>query len=79
MRYCDPNERIMRRFEILWLHACGQFAPEIAELVKQNPATVREVINKFKKGGMKLATTIDSNHPTSLLEKYQTSLIDEFP
>jgi len=78
LRYCYPNERIMRRFEILWLHACGKFAPEIAKLVKQNPATVREVINKFKKGGMKLVTTIDSNHPTSILEKHQTSLIDEF-
>jgi len=78
LRYSYPDERIMRRFEILWLHACGKFAPEIAELVEQNPATVREVINKFKKGGIQLVTTIDSNHPTSELEKYQTSIIEEF-
>jgi transposase len=44
----------------------------------QNPATVREVINKFKKGGMKLITTIDSNHPTSDLEQHKASIINEF-
>jgi transposase len=78
LRFTYPDERIQRRFEILWLHACGKFAPEIALLVQQNPATVREVINKFKKGGMKLITTIESHHPTSDLEKHKVSIIDEF-
>jgi transposase len=78
LRYHYPEERIMRRFEILWLHACGKFAPEIALLVQQNPATVRDVINMYKKGGIELLTTIDSNHPTSDLEKYRTSIIEEF-
>jgi len=78
LRFSYPDVRIQRRFEILWLHACGKFAPEIALLVQQNAATVREVINNFKKGGIKLITTIDSNHPTSELEKHRTSIIDEF-
>jgi len=78
LRYSYPDTRIMRRFEILWLHACGKFAPEIATLVNQNPHTVRDVINMFNKGGIKLVTTIDSNHPTSGLEKHQTSIIEEF-
>ena len=78
LRYSYPDERVMRRFEILWLHACGKFAPEIAKLVEQNPYTVRNVINLFKKGGMKLVTTMESNHPTSDLEKHRTSLIEEF-
>jgi transposase len=78
LRYSYPDERIMRRFEILWLHACGKFAPEIATIVKQNPHTVRDVINMFKKGGIKLVTTIDSNHPTSELEKHRASLVEEF-
>jgi len=78
LRYSYPDERIMQRFEILWLHACGKFAPEIATIVKQHPDTVRNVINMFKKGGIKLITTIDSNHPTSDLEKHQTSIIEEF-
>jgi len=78
LRFTYPDARIQRRFEILWLHACGKFAPEIALLVQQNPATVREVINKFKKGGLKLITTIESNHPTSELEKHKTSIIEEF-
>jgi transposase len=68
----------MRRFEILWLHACGKFAPEIAVLVEKNPYTVRSVIKQYKKGGLKLVTTIDSNHPTSDLEKHKISLIEEF-
>ena len=40
LRYNYPDARIMRRFEILWLHACGKFVPEIAEIVQQNPDTV---------------------------------------
>jgi transposase len=78
LRFTYPDVRIQRRFEILWLHACGKFAPEIALLVQQNPVTIREVINKFKKGGIKLITTIESNHPTSELEKHKTSIIDDF-
>ena len=68
----------MRRFEILWLHSCGKFAPEIAEIVKQTPSTVRKVINKFKQGGITLVTTIDSNHPKSDLEEHRVSVIEEF-
>jgi transposase len=78
MRYNYPDERIMRRFEILWLHACGKFAEEIATLVEQNAYTVRDVINKFKRGGITLVTTIDSNHPTSELAKHQVSIVEEF-
>jgi len=39
----------MRRFEILWLHACGKFVPEVASLVQQNDDTVRSVIKNSKK------------------------------
>ena len=78
LRYSYPDERIMRRFEILWLHACGKFSPEIATIVRQHPDVVRNVINKYKKGGIELVTKIDSNHPTSDLEKYQASIIEEF-
>jgi len=78
LRYSYPDERIMRRFEILWLHACGKFAPEIAILVKQNPHTVRDVITMFQRGGVSFVTTIDSNHPTSELEKHRVSLVEEF-
>jgi len=78
LRYHYPDSRIQRRFEILWLHSCGKFAPEIALLVQQNPVTIREVINKFKQGGIELVTKIESNHPASELEKHKTSLIEEF-
>jgi transposase len=78
LRYSYPDERIMRRFEILWLHACGKFAPEIATIVQQDGDTVRKVIKNFQKGGIELVTTIDSNHPTSDLEKHRTSIIEEF-
>jgi len=36
LRYSYPDERVMRRFEILWLHTSGKFVPEIAVLVQQN-------------------------------------------
>jgi len=74
--YLDP--RIMRRFEILWLHACGKHAPEIVPLVKQHVRTVREVIKMYQNGGIELVSTIDSHHPTSDLEKQRSSLIEEF-
>ena len=51
-RYHDPDFRIQCRFEILWIHSCGTFAPEMALLVQQNPVTVREVLHKFKQGGI---------------------------
>ena len=78
LRYEHTDRRIMRRFEILWLHACGKHATEIATLVDQNPYTVRAVINMFKKGGIDLVATIDSNHPTSELEKHRASIVEEF-
>ncbi|MDR0336842.1 MAG: hypothetical protein LBI18_07110, partial [Planctomycetaceae bacterium] len=77
-RYHYPDARIMRRFEILWLHACGKFAPEIANIVQQHVHTVRDVINMFQRGGIELVTTIDSNHPKSDLEEYRVSIIEEF-
>jgi transposase len=78
LRYSYPDERIMRRFEILWLHACGKFALEIATIVQQDGDTVRKVIKDFQRGGIELVTAIDSNHPTSDLEKHRTSIIEEF-
>ena len=78
LRYHYPDARIMRRFEILWLHACGKFAPEIAAIVQQNVYTVRNVINMFREGGVELVTTIDSNHPKSDLEEYRVSIVEEF-
>jgi transposase len=78
LRYSYPDERIMRRFEILWLHSCGKFAPEIATIVQQNAYTVRNVIKDFQKGGIPLVTTINSNHPTSDLEQHRVSLVEEF-
>ena len=78
LRYSYPDERIMRRFEILWLHACGKTAPEIASLVRRDPRTVRTVLKNFQKSDIKLVTTIEFNHPTSDLEIHRTSLIEEF-
>jgi transposase len=78
LRYHYPDTRIMRRFEILWLHACGKFAQEISPIVQQNVRTVRDVINMFRQGGIDLVTTIDLNHPQSALEEHRVSIIEEF-
>jgi transposase len=78
MRYDDPDSRIQRRFEILWLHSCGKFAPEIATPLRQHVTTVRQVIKTYRQGGIDLVATIESNHPTSELEKHKTSLIEDF-
>jgi len=78
LRYSYPDERIMQRFEILWLHACGKFAPEIATIVQQDGDTVRKVIKNFQKGSIELVTAIDSNYPKSDLEQHRTSIIEEF-
>jgi transposase len=78
LRYTYPDARIMRRFEILWLHANGKFVPEIATLVRQDRRTVRKVIKNYQSGGIDLVTKIEYNRPTSELEKHKTSLIEEF-
>ena len=78
LRYNHPDKRVMRRFEVLWLHACGKHAPEIATLVGQNPYTVRDVIGMFKKGGVELVRTMDSHRPTSELEEYRAVIVEEF-
>jgi hypothetical protein len=78
LRYDYPDRRIMERFEVLWLHACGKFASEIATLTGIHANTVRKHITNYAKGGIKLVTTIDSNHPTSELDKHRVSLIEEF-
>lgn len=78
MRYEYPDPRIMRRFEILWLHSRGKFAPEIAMLVGQHLRTVRDVIKMYKNGGVESVTFIDSNHPTSELETHRVSIVTEF-
>jgi transposase len=78
LRYTYPDARIMRRFEILWLHANGKFVPEIALLVRQDRRTVRTVIKNYQSGGIGLVTKIEYNRPISELEKHKTSLIEEF-
>ena len=50
-RYHYPEVRIMRRFEMLWLHANGKRTSEIAKLVNKTSATVRNAIHLFQDGG----------------------------
>ena len=69
-RYHYPEVCLMRRFEMLWLHAHGKHTSEIATLVKKSSATVRKVIHMFREGGIELVMTIDSNHPKSKLEPH---------
>jgi transposase len=78
LRYHYPDARIMKRFEILWLHANGMKAPEIAKLVRQDVRTVRKVIKNFQKGGIELVTKIEYYKPTSELAKHEASIIEEF-
>lgn len=78
LRYSYPDKRVMRRFEILWLHSCGQRVPDIAHIVEQNAYTVREVIHMYQRGGIELVATMGSNRPTSELEKHGESVIAEF-
>jgi len=61
LRYHCPDARIMRWFEIFWLHACGKFAQEITTIVQQNVRTVRDVINMFRQGNIDLVTTIGTS------------------
>jgi len=78
LRYHYPDVRIMKRFEILWLHSHDKHVPEIAELVHQDRRTVRSVIKKFQEGGIELVSKIEYHQPTSELAKHQTSIIEEF-
>jgi len=78
LRYHYPDTRIMKRFEVLWLHAHGKSVSEIASLMRQDPRTVRKVIKNYQAGGIELVSRIEYHRPTSELEKHKTSLIEEF-
>ena len=71
LRYHDPDPRLMRRFDILWLYSCGKQASEIAPPVKQHVRTVRAVLKMYASGGIALVSTIDSHRPKSELEKHR--------
>ena len=73
-----PDTRIQRRFEILWFHSCGKFAPEIALLVQQNPVTVRKVIKNYQAGGTELVARIEYHQPTGELEKHILSTVSNW-
>ena len=45
-KYDEPDRRVRRRFEVLWLHSNGMFAPEIAKIERLNKVTVRKIIKK---------------------------------
>jgi hypothetical protein len=66
----------MRRFEILWLHACGKFAPEIALLIRQTPHGSR--CDEHVPKGRQLVTAMDSYHPASDPAQHRSSIISEF-
>ena len=78
LRYHYPDTRIMKRFEVLWLHANEKSVSEIAPLVRQDPRTIRNVIKNYQEGGIELVSNIEYHQPTSELEKHRTSLIEEF-
>ena len=78
LRYHYPDVRIMKRFEILWLHSHDEHVPEIAKLVQQDRRTIRSVIKKFQEGGLELVSKIEYHQPTSELAKHQTSIVEEF-
>ena len=77
-RYHYPDSRIMKRFEVLWLHANGKSVSEIVSLMRQDPRTIRKVIKNYQAGGIELVSKIEYHRPTSELEKHKTSLIEEF-
>ena len=77
-RYHYPDTRVMRRFEILWLHSCGKHSSEIAPLVQQHVRTVRAVIKMYQTDGIERIMTLDSHRPVSELEQHRTSLIEDF-
>ena len=44
LRYHYLDTRIMKRFEVLWLHANGKSVSEIVPLMRQDPRTIRNVM-----------------------------------
>ena len=77
-RYHYPAPRVQKRFEMLWLHACGIKFPEIARLTETNPYTVRSVIKKYRDGGIEEIVKTNYYCSKSSLEQNKTSIIEEF-
>jgi hypothetical protein len=80
MRYDYPDRRIMRRFEILWLHACGklQFLPSYSlnlNLIERLWKFVKkkclyniyyETFNDFKTGINDCLARVDTDYKNEL-------------
>jgi hypothetical protein len=45
------DKRIRRRYDVLWLHSCGKFVPEIVELTRFTKVTVRRIIKRYLQKG----------------------------
>jgi transposase len=72
------DKRIRRRYDVLWLHSCGKFVPEIVELTRFTKVTVRRIIKRYLQKGKEGIETIKAYRPKSVLTPYRDAISHEF-
>ena len=69
-RFYHPQPHIMVRMHILALHHEGEFAPRIAQLLDNDPRTVRACLKKYRDGGLKAVYEYTKHKKKSELEPH---------
>jgi transposase len=77
-RYEHPVPLVQRRMEVLWLIGNGETQERAAKLAGVSKATVARHIALFRESGLEGLRALDWHVPTSDLEKYRTTLEQEF-
>jgi len=77
-RFSHPHPRVQMKMEALLLKSQGLPHKEIGEIVGVCQVTLREYFEQYLNGGIEELKTLHFNKPQSDLEKYRTSIEEEF-
>lgn len=77
-RFHHPDPRVQQRCEIVYLKAMGLSHQEIGRLARVSQPTVRRSLADYQAGGLDQLKMVNVYRPTSDLNKYRTTLKEEF-
>ncbi len=77
-RFYDPNPRVQRRMEMLWLKQHGETHERIAELAGVSRRTVQRVLDLFAEGGLDAVRQFHEQGRPNGLTPHIESLEEEF-
>jgi transposase len=77
-RYHNPDPRVQRKMEIMWLKSFELSTDETARLADVCPNTVRNCLHEYEQGGLERLKTMNYYQPGSELDAHHTTLKEYF-